>query len=281
MKQLLPALLVALLFLPGAHAQTLQDSLFGENNEGETIRYQIRDLTNSSTGGFTDDFQFLKLHTNELAPAGSILRVNVQATFGIILSSDGQWLYQLLIDGVAVQDCFFVVPTVNPGGFLSGDFPVFPSYDVDCTVEPEIVQSWEEGETVGIQWTRSVLTGVPDAPTASTVNLVVEREDFIVTNSPSNFELLTGLSALEFAIFPTLAFLGVILWSRAQDGAVRVFGAVLTILSGVLLLAFAVFIGIADAWFGTVAFASLMMLVGVYLIIRFMLEFIDLKGAFR
>lgn len=261
MRGLLVVLFCSLLVAPSVNAAH-PDLVFGPGVEGELLRYQIRDITNSSTGGFTSDFDFLKLHTYDIGPGGSILRINVQATYAVLLSSDGSWLFELFVDGVAVEDCHFIFPTVNPGGFLSGDLPVYPSYDVECTIPPPITSGWEEDENIPVLWQRSVFSGSPDEPSSSTVSIVFEREDFILTHSDTAFESLTGATALEFLLFLAVIGLTLMFWSRSKDEVVQIFCALL------LFLFSAVAISLRAEWVPWLAFGAVLGVLGGYLLVR-------------
>lgn len=262
MKGILAFLVLALMLVPATQAAHLQDVLFGEGNQGETIRYQIRDITNTSTGGFTSSFDNFKLHSYELAPGGTVMRINVQATYSIVLANDGRWLFELFVDGSAVEDCNFLLPTRNPGGFLAGDLPVYPSYDVECTLPPSITGAWEEDENISVEWVRSIESGAPDQPDTSVVSIVFDREDFILTHSETAFEELTGLSGPEFLVFIAVIGLTILLWSKSKDEVVQLFSGCLLILFGVIG------IGLRDEWSAWIAFGAVMAIVGSYLVVR-------------
>lgn len=268
LKRLMAVLLV-LLFLPSNAGATHAELVFGAGNEGELIRYQIRDITNSSTGGFTSDFQFLKLHTFDLGPGGSIIRVNVQATYAIILASDGEWLFELFVDGKAVEDCHFIFPTVAPGGFLQGDLPVYPSYDVECTIPPTDTALWVDDQVLPVEWRRTALSGNPDIPASSTVSIVFEREDFILTHTDTAFEDLTGATALEFLLFLAVIGLTLLFWSRSKDEVVQVFCALL------LFLFSAVAISLRGEWVAWVPFGAVLGVLGGYLLLRSALDWFN------
>lgn len=262
--QTLGLILLALLLVPGVSAQTpLQDSLFGEGNEGGTVRYQIRDITNTTTGGFNSSFAFLKLHTNELGPGGVILRINVQATFTLVLENDGSWLYELLVDGLSVEDCLFEVPTRDPGGFLAGDLPVYPSYDVECTLPPTITGNWTEGETIAVEWRRTVLGGTPDPPEASVVSIIIDREDLVILSSPTAFEAYTGATGIEVLMILAAFMVGVIVWARVGDTLVRVVGALWVMLVGVMVLG-----ALMPEWSVWGVISAIMLLIGAFMTYR-------------
>ena len=273
--------LVALFFLtifPYASASDFSDAnCFPEECEVFTYRLaaEVSSELNTPVGVVLQfDFEQDIEHSKQVVE--SVITAEISQSLSWFNNNNGVYRIYAEIDGSMIPGCeWFVKTTANipVGNRLSHEeFVVFCDVAVNLTDDEKL-------RTFTI--IREVFSGSPDPIESNVISTILIREDVALTTKTTAFESLTGLSALEFALFPAIAFLGVILWSRAQDGAVRVFGAVLTILSGALLLAFAVFIGIGDAWFGTVAFASLMMLVGVYLIIRFMLEFIDVKGVFR
>lgn len=259
-------IMLALLLAPAVQGLSLEDSLFGVGNDGETMRYQIGDITNSTVGGFSDEFQFLKLHTKELGDAGSVLRINVQATFSFLLSSDGVWNYQLLIDGNAVPDCEFLVQTHNPGGFLAGDLAVYPSYDVECTLSGAAVSGWNESQMIDLEWQRSVFSGSPDVPDGAVVGIVIEREDFVITSTPSAFEELTGATGIEFLVFLVVITVAVVLWSRATDEIVQVFTSVLLMFFGSIAISF------YSLWIGWVPFGAAIAVLGGYMLLRSVID---------
>lgn len=89
---------------------------------------------------------------------------------------------------------------------------------------------------------------------------------------PTDFEEFTELTALEMLLFPALTVLGIVIWSRSLDDAVRSFGALLPMVAGLLLLGFGIFVGFGEAWTGTAAFAAAMILVGIYMVIRLFMD---------
>lgn len=82
------------------------------------------------------------------------------------------------------------------------------------------------------------------------------------------FERVTGLTGLEFAVFPALVLLGIIIWLRSTDYVIRTLGALLVILSGLVWMAVAYYVGFGLVWAGTVPSGIVLMLVGIYMIIR-------------
>ncbi len=101
--------------------------------------------------------------------------------------------------------------------------------------------------------------------------IILTQRDTV--NMSTTFESLTGLTALEFAVFLLIAFIGIILWSRSQDMAVQAFGSIITVMGGVLLTAFAAEAGIEIVWRGTVPFGIAMGLLGAYLFIATFMDF--------
>jgi len=258
-----------ILAVPSVQADHLDD-VFGEGGEGQTIRYQIRDITNSTLGGFTSDLTFFRLHTFDLAPGGTIVRANVQATFAMNPTNDGEFLYQLIVDGQDVEDCHFILPVVAPGGFLQGDLVVYPSYDVECTISPALTASWDNEEVISVEWERTIISGSPDDPVASTVSIVFDREDFILTPTPNGsgtaFESLTGVTGLEFTLFVLVIGLGVVLWSRSKDPIVQLFSSLLVILFG------SIGVSLYAEWVGWIPMGSAMIILGGYMILRSTLD---------
>lgn len=180
-------LVVLVVTAPTAAAQfpsgdALNTILFGEGKDGEILRYQIGDITNSSDNGFSDQFNYLKLHTKPLGPTSPVLRIGVVATYTIQQSSDGSWLYELLVDDTVISDCTWIVDTLDPGGFLAGDLVTYPQYQVSCTVGPDVTSGFTESQLVNISISRSVLSGNPDQPVAASTNIVIERADFVVND---------------------------------------------------------------------------------------------------
>lgn len=82
------------------------------------------------------------------------------------------------------------------------------------------------------------------------------------------FERVTGLTGLEFAVFPALVLLGIIIWLRSTDYIIRTLGALLVILSGLVWMAVAYYVGFGLVWAGTVPSGIVLMLVGIYMIVR-------------
>jgi hypothetical protein len=135
-----------------------------------------------------------------------------------------------------------------------------------------------EGSSVRLQALVVTMAG-GDPVEAWSFSFSWTQNDVIQMHTPTSFESLTGLTVFEFALFPALAFLGVILWSRAEDGAVRTFGAFLPMLAGAVLLGVAIRHGLGDVWGGTVGLAAVFFIIGVYLLIRFFLDQVDERRA--
>lgn len=180
--------------------------LFGEGKDGEIFRYQIGDITNSSDNGFSDQFNFIKLHTKPLGPTAPVLRIGVVATYTVQQSNDGEWLYELHVDDKPIEDCAWHLQTLDPGGFLAGDLVTYPQFQVSCTVGPDVTATFTESQLVNISVTRTVLSGLPDQPTAASTNIVIERADFVVNDVDVN------ISNLEHWL-PVLFFMALMLWS--------------------------------------------------------------------
>lgn len=178
-------------------------------------------------------------------------------------SATGTWRVWLELDGVEV-DCEWFIRTQTGIGF--GSTVITPSFVLACSVN-----ELPDGVHVVTVNTESFM-GSPPGIQASMVSVVVYRQDQVVVEALSTFESFTGLSALEFALFPGLAALGVVLWSRSTDLAVRSFGAVLVMLAGVLLLLFGLEAGLGSIWSGTVAFVIILLVVGGYLFVRMFLD---------
>lgn len=227
-------LLVGCLVLSTASAQqtALSDSLFGEGNTGKIERYQIRDVVRESDT-LNENFTNLKLHTYDLGPAGFIYRINVQATYIFQLSSDGTWEYQLTVNDTPIEDCRWLVRTIDPGGFLSGDLAVYPYFDVDCTASGDAIAGISEGDTVTFNVTRTAIFGAPDEPIAASTGVVIERADFIQTGdfeTMNSLESALGLESLEAIAVFGLFFTAAIFWMRSTDVMVRVASSSLVLL---------------------------------------------------
>lgn len=206
-------LALALFLVPGTVGQSpsgdeLNEILFGAGNEGEIFRYQIGDITNTTIGDFDTNFTFFKLHTKTLGPTSPILRIGIETTYTILQSTDGSWHYQLSVNGTDIDDCEWILPTRNPGGFLDGDLVTYANFVTSCTVGPEITSGFQESQLVNLSVTRTVESGNPDEPTESITNIVVERADFVIVgDKPMDVTLTT----LDFWI-PILIFAGFMTW---------------------------------------------------------------------
>lgn len=120
------------------------------------------------------------------------------------------------------------------------------------------------------------LAGVPNV-VASQVSVWLEQTEEVTTMT--NFEAVTGLTALEFFVFPLLAVIGAVVWSRSTDMAVRAFAGVLPLAAGALLLLVGMEAGLGDVWQGTVALAATLLLLGGYLVAMAFIEKFNDAGA--
>lgn len=97
---------------------------------------------------------------------------------------------------------------------------------------------------------------------------LLENITALLAENMTAFETVTGLAAPEMALLPGLALLGVIFWLRSTDYVVRMVGAMLPILGGLLWLAVGFYVGFGNVWAGTVPAAIMLMVLGIYLVVR-------------
>lgn len=245
-----------------------QDALSQElaaGGQATVVEYEQDIHTSNVVGSFSLRMFSGRFDTRpEAYPSRWIIEVGTTKT--IQQNSNGVWNYSISVDSVPVPNCFFTVQTFSAGGFLT-NMITYPNYPLTCVIAaPSFGHHW-------VNVTRTVASGTPATVSASMTSIVITRVDYVVLDMPTGFEELTGLTALEFLIFPTLALIGYVLWGRSNDVAVRGFGGALTMLSGALLLGFALAAGIGSIWGGTVAFSIVLMVLGGYLIVRMTLDY--------
>lgn len=99
-------------------------------------------------------------------------------------------------------------------------------------------------------------------------------QDVVILNPATPFEVLTRLTSLEFAIFPSIAIAGVFLWTR-KDFGISLLGSILLLFDGALLVAL---YRTAAPWPGLLALAFLLFIAFGYTAV---LSFLDLARGRR
>lgn len=216
--RILPLLaLLSLLFTPGALAANLPDE--------HVVQYVAFVHTQRNSNGDLPqiDVDVRKVHGWDVAAGDSVLelRANYLVSSGGAVSPFAE--FRLVWDEQPLDACEW---RVEGGTITGGRFN--PVISMFCQV-PE----WAEpgAHTVAVDRTSSSGTPIVDA----TTSIILHQKETVTTMT--NFEGLTGLTAIEFLIFPALAFLGSFMWSR-NDVGVRLFGIFLVLFDWALVLAF-------------------------------------------
>lgn len=220
----------------------------------------------SSTGALADQsFTVTRPHGAAVLDAGSIIemRANYRTIGGTLTSTIAE--FQLNLDGAPVTDCVWRVNEGTQGTSLQ--FRATPYVSLLCQVPPLAPGL----HTFNV--TKVLVQG--DPITGSTYTFILVTQEAVTTMT--TFESTTGLTALEFLLFPALAIAGVILWSRSTDLVVRAFGSFLCMLAGVLQLINT--FQSDTTWIGAYGFGGIICLVGIYLLIRLMTEQLTNENA--
>lgn len=268
--RLLGLFLVVLVAVPMAGAQSIADQIWGPGEEGRLERWRVAE-TNIEDPSTSHMFSFtwFDFSPYENAIPQSILFTDVRTTYTFSAASDGTWNVTLEMNkGIEVTDCYWHVTTLDPGGFLGDDLPLYPNFPLPCSASVVL----PENEVVTVWINRTVLSGTPDEPVDEHVVFVADRGDFIVTSQPTNFEALTGVTGVEFLVFLAVITMTVVIWSRSRDELVQMFCGVLLI----FFSAIAILLGVTYQVFlqGWIAFGAVLGLLGVYLIVRQSIEWI-------
>lgn len=224
-----------LLLVPPTTAQTTADLIWEQGELGEIVRYRVVEQNIEDTS-LSHEVQgnWLDFTPYEKAIPQSIMFVEIHATYTMQLASDGVWNVTVeTSNGHLLDNCYYHVTTVAPGGFLEGDLVAYATYTVKCAT----IGTATDDAPFTLWVNRTILTGTPDTPLDSHITVVVDRGDFIVTSQKTDFELLTNLTAFEFAFIFALLLFGLWLWGR-EDFGVRFFGATLVVLDFSLTLSF-------------------------------------------
>ena len=162
--------------------------------------------------------------------------------------------YAVLWDGIAVTDCIWHIQ----GGTLQGG-RFNPAIVLWCKLDEYAAPG---DHTIEIQ--RTAVTGTPVI--ASTISILLHQQETVTTMT--TFEALTAFNAAEFAALLGLAIVGVILWSRSTDYAVRAFGAALPIIAGAIVILVSLAAGLGTLWAGAVGLGAILIVIGAYLQVR-------------
>lgn len=267
--QVLALALCALVMAPLAGGQSTADLIWSEGQGGrlETWRVLEKNIEDPSTSHQFNS-TWLDFSPYDNAVPQSLILLEFSITYTMVLGSDGSWNVTVESDSFTLQDCFWHLTSVNPGGFLSGDFVAYPNYDVQCAAAVVI----PEDSVFNVWINRTVLTGSPDSPTDVHITVKGDRGDFIVTSQPNAFEQLTGVGGIEFLAFLAVITLAVVLWSRSKDDIVQMFCGIILGLFG------AIAISLHASWVGWVPFGAMLAVLGIYFIIRSVIDWITDKS---
>lgn len=124
-------------------------------------------------------------------------------------------------------------------------------------------------------WESFPTPGMPNEEENWTGQMNVKAEAATITGNATVatlFEDELGFTALELAVCPALAVLGILLWSKSMDSGIRFFGALLAVLAGTILISLVANAGASSIWAGTIAMGGGCVLIGIYMFIREALE---------
>lgn len=209
---------------------------------------------------FVVDYPHSLQHVN----GTSIILVDAWVQFRSPALGEDRARWEVHIDGVLYDDCEWKLRRTSAEGHVQeSDFRVW------CPANAFL----EEGAH-SFQFVQTIEAGGSPVDRARADVILFQIQE--VEEPMTNFETATGLTALEFLVFPIVAVIGVIVWSRSTDPVARFFGGILSVVVGALLLAVGAQAGLGDIWVGTIPLAASLILVGGYLNVRM---FIDGMGG--
>ncbi len=244
--------LIALLVVPGVVAF----------EPGTDVRQYLGFvLTESNADGVIDEREVsvARPHTWETVHGESILEIQISLVTQAGGAVNPTAEFEAIWDGDAVDNCNW---HVEGGTITGGRFN--PSISLYC-----ILPAFAEEGNHTIEIRRTEVTGTPI--TDATTSIVLHQREEIM-HPITDFEAATGLTALEFLFFIGLAIVGVFLWSRRRDLAVRALGSLLIIMDAVLMsvVGFLTFQSNSGLLF---AFALVFLVFGTYSLIRAFIDF--------
>jgi hypothetical protein len=250
-------LLLLLLVVPGVAAEA--------TNEGGILHHETDTFAQSRTSPAAGQIFSRSIDHGNALPHYAINHTHAQAsityTATIVPSSAGVWLYTFTHNGTTINDCSFRIQTVNPG-VLGGAVIITPHFQFICMIPGEL------GSSGTFAANRASETGSPSAISSETISYQISTTYHLEPLMSSNFEILTGFTATEFTALLGLAIVGVILWSRSTDYAVRAFGAALPIIAGAIVILVSLAAGLGTLWAGAVGLGAILIVIGAYLQVR-------------
>lgn len=237
-----------------------QSPFFEDDQEGTVIHYNLLQDTDSELdpvpGEVVNRTFTNERHHNYLVINQTIL-ASIQMTTSFQEGGDGTWQYDVFIDGIHLPQCTWFVRTLDPGLF-GGDRIASPSFPITCDANGDLAP----GEhTFTIE--RSVESGNPADLEATTISVLLQRQDIVLTSEPTAFEHATGLTAFEFALIIAMPLVGILLWRTRRDIGVSLFGTLL-VLSTVGLLFSIIASSNGAAWAFLFSYGLILMALWLY-----------------
>ncbi len=208
-----------------------------------------------------------KIHNYDVLQHDLILTVEASAEY--VAESEGVWDLTFYQDGKILPGCTGHIVTSDLGGFLAGDFSDKNSRTIHCVrAGTDALNDIIHNHTITA--ILSIGSGTPADLTHLDISVNVIRQDRVIMSQPTTFELVTGLSALEFLVLPLLAILGLFLWSR-NDVGVRLLGTLLLLVDSGMAGALAFTIR-GGAYGILLPMAILFLAAGIYTFVKWVMQ---------
>ncbi len=261
-------LLVFLFTVVSAPASAYHLSSFSDPEPGEIVdtRNRIlasltRNIDNGAAGNILN-FTFPWDPEYSFQDKSHTIRIHISYTVTLSATSDGSWNITVAKESTGfLSNCSVRVETVNPVGITLDALLVYAHFNWDCLFTQSNLPHFHY-HTVYVN--RTVLSGSPNAPTAETVAVRLETEDVVVTSMASDFEILTGLTGIEFLALISVVIVAIVVWSRTTDFLVQMTMGIICFIPAVIFM----LLTASGGWIGNVALAVICGAIGGYLILR-------------
>lgn len=265
------AILLLALLVPVAGAQNNPDAFdeatWGAGATGDVREYSVftrgRSASDPPVGDLLNvTFDHFAKTTLPIRDSDWFLRLSYTETHQTSGAGVGVWRYRTFVNNVEVPLCRYEIETFAPG--ILGGTPAFMTNLLVFCQLPDLVFG-----TNRISVVRNSQSGSPAAIQQDTLGVEIRRVDLVVTDLETDFEMLVGLTAWEFAAIVVVIVLGLMVNARGRDLGAKSVGGLILLLAGLVCLQ------IRNVWVGGVEFAAVVLLVAGYAFVRAALDYLE------